>query len=150
MSDLKRKSSMDKFRRESALKGGQKNRYKDTLRASLKDFDIPMGSWEQTAQERSKCRGLVNKGAALYEGKRICEAERKRRERKAKTNGPTADPMTLTCSTCNRQFRGRIGLVSHQRTQQHTNLIHEIMMVFLITERRTTIYNLRIHNLTNG
>ena len=31
--------------------GGQKKRYKDTLKASLKDFDIPMGSWEQTAQE---------------------------------------------------------------------------------------------------
>ena len=27
--------------------GGQKKRYKDTLKASLKDFDIPMGSWEQ-------------------------------------------------------------------------------------------------------
>ena len=33
---------------------------------------------------------------------RICEAERKHRERKA--NGPPADPMTMTCSTCNRQF----------------------------------------------
>ena len=62
-----------------------------------------MGSWEQTAQERSKWRGLINKGAALYEyeGKRICEAERKRRERTAKTNGPPADSMSLTCSTCN-------------------------------------------------
>ena len=100
--------------------GGQKKRYKDTLKASLKDFDIPIGSWEQTAQERSKWRGLINKGAALHEKKRICEAERKRRERKANTNGPPADSMTLTCSTCNRQFRARIGLVSHQRTHQHT------------------------------
>ena len=71
--------------------GGQKKRYKDTLKASLKDFEIPMGSWEQTAQERSKWRGLINKGAALYEKKRICEAERKRRERKAKTNVPPSD-----------------------------------------------------------
>ena len=45
--------------------GDQKKRYKDTLKASLKDFDIPMGSWEQTAQEQSKWRGLINKGAAL-------------------------------------------------------------------------------------
>ena len=60
---------------------------------------------------RSKWRGLINKGAALYEKKRICEAERKRRERKAKTNVPPSD--SLTCSTCNRQFRARIGLVSH-------------------------------------
>ena len=103
--------------------GGQKKRYKDTLKASLKDFEIPMGSWEQTAQERSKWRGLINKGAALYEKKRIYEAERKRRERKAKTNVPPADSMTLTCSTCNRQFRARIGLVSHQRTHQHTSAL---------------------------
>ena len=44
--------------------GGQKKRYKDTLKASLKDFEIPMGSWEQTAQERSKWRGLINKGTS--------------------------------------------------------------------------------------
>ena len=49
--------------------GGQKKRYKDTLKASLK------GSWEQKAQERSKWRGLINKEAALYEGKRICESK---------------------------------------------------------------------------
>ena len=51
---------------------------------------------------------------------RICEAERKRSERKASTNGPPADSMTLTCSTCIRQFRARIDLVSLQRTHQHT------------------------------
>ena len=45
--------------------GGRKRRYKDTLKASLKDFDLPSGSLEQTAQERSKWRGLINKGAAL-------------------------------------------------------------------------------------
>ena len=44
----------------------QKKNYKDTLKASLKDFDIPIGSWEQTAHE-PKWRGLINKGAALYE-----------------------------------------------------------------------------------
>ena len=94
-----------------------------TVSFHLKQFEIPMGSWEQTAQERSKWRGLINKGAALYEKKRICEAERKRRERKAKTNVPPTDSMTLTCSTCNRQFRARIGLVSHQRTHQHTSAL---------------------------
>ena len=52
--------------------------------------------------------------------KRICEVERKQRERKANTNEAQADSMTLTCSTSNRQFRARTGLVSHQRTLQHT------------------------------
>ena len=70
--------------------GGQKKHYKDTLKASLKDFDVRVGSWEQTAQERLKWRGLINKEAALYDKKRICEAEIKRRECKAYTNGPPA------------------------------------------------------------
>ena len=31
--------------------GGQKKRYKDTLKASLKDFNIPTESWEQIARD---------------------------------------------------------------------------------------------------
>ena len=74
------------------------------------------------------CTGTIKVSRARqqrssYEGKRICEAERKRRQSKAKTNGPTADSMTLTCSTCNRQFRARIGLDSHQRTHLDTRTL---------------------------
>ena len=39
--------------------GGQKKRYKDTLKASLKDFNIPTETWEQIAQDRTKWRGLI-------------------------------------------------------------------------------------------
>ena len=53
---------------------GQK-RYKDTLKASLKDFNIPTESWEQIAQDRTKWRGLIKRGAGEYEAKRISEAE---------------------------------------------------------------------------
>ena len=52
----------------------------------------------------------------LYEEKKICETEGKRREHKANTYGPSAVSMILTCSTCNRHFRATLGLVSHQRT----------------------------------
>ena len=31
----------------------------DTLKASLKDFNIPTESWEQIAQDRTKWRGLI-------------------------------------------------------------------------------------------
>ena len=47
--------------------GGQKKRYKDTLKASLKDFNIPTESWEQIAQNRTKWRGLIKRGASEYE-----------------------------------------------------------------------------------
>ena len=64
-------------------KSDQKKRYKDTLKASLNDFDIPMGSWEQ---ERSKWRGLINKGAALYE---------KRESVKLKESAENAKPIPM-------------------------------------------------------
>ena len=66
--------------------GGQKKRYKDTLKNSLNDFDIPMGPWEPTAQERSKWRGLSNKRAALYE---------KRESVKLKENAENAMPIPM-------------------------------------------------------
>ena len=102
--------------------GGQKKRYKDTLKASLKDFNISTESWEQAAQDRTKWRCLINKGASQFEAKRICDAERRRKERKARAKGPSSDSAQseFTCSICNRQFRAKIGLHSHQRTHKHT------------------------------
>ena len=50
--------------------GGQKKRYKDTLKASLKDFNIPTESWEQIAQDRTKWRGLMKRGVGEYEAKK--------------------------------------------------------------------------------
>ena len=43
--------------------GGQKKRYKDTLKASLKDFNILPESWEQIALDRAKWRCLIRKSA---------------------------------------------------------------------------------------
>ena len=54
--------------------GGQRKRYKDTLKASLKDFNIPTESWEQIAQDRTKWRNLIRRAAGEYEAKRISEA----------------------------------------------------------------------------
>ena len=61
--------------------GGQKKRYKDILKASLKDFNIPTESWEQIAQDRAKWRDFIRRGASEYEAKRISEAEQKRAQR---------------------------------------------------------------------
>ena len=112
-----------------------------------------MGSWEQTAQERSKWRGLISKGAALYEKKKRKSVKLKESAENAKPMPVPTDSVTLTCSACNRQFTARIGLVTHQRTHQHTrNNIQEIMMIFLINERRTTTLKyyaiLHVHTLT--
>ena len=40
--------------------GGQKKRYKDTLKNSLKDFDIPMGPWGKKVQVGKDQSGEVS------------------------------------------------------------------------------------------
>ena len=100
--------------------GGQKKLYKDTLKTSLKDFNIQKESWEQIAQDRTKWRCLIRWGAGEYEAKRISEAEQKRAQRKARAKvAPTElSSSELSCSICNRQFRAKIGLISHLRTHK--------------------------------
>ena len=100
--------------------GGQKKRYKDILKASLKDFNVPTESWEQIAQDQTKWRGLIRRGAGEYKAKRISEAEQKHAQQKARAKAsPTELSFSdLSCSICNRQFRAKIGLISHLRTHK--------------------------------
>ena len=49
--------------------GGQKKRYKDTLKAFFKAINIPTESWEQIAQDLAKWRGLIRRCACEYEEK---------------------------------------------------------------------------------
>ena len=94
---------------------GQKKRYKDSLKAPHKDFNIPTESWEQIAQDRIKWRDLIRRGAGEYEAKRIGETERKRSQRKARAK---ASPIDLSYSICKRQFRAKNGPISHLRTHK--------------------------------
>ena len=98
----------------------QKKRYKNTLKASLKDSNIPTELWEQIAHGRTTWRGLIKRGAGEYEAKRINEAEQKRAQRKARAKASPRELSSsdLSCSICNRQFRVKIGLISHLKTHK--------------------------------
>lgn len=101
--------------------GGQKKRFKDTLKASLKDFGIDHNSWETLAQDRPTWRGALRKGAATYEAQRITTAKNKRTTRKSGAGGATINPPLhaatgLSCPHCLKSFRAKIGLISHLRT----------------------------------
>ena len=98
----------------------QKKQYKNTLNASLKDFNIPTESWEQFAQDRTKWRGLIKRGAGEHEAKRISVAEQKHAQRKARAKASPTDLSSsdLSCSICNIQFRAKIGLIGHLRTHK--------------------------------
>ena len=98
--------------------GGQKKRFKDTLKASLKDFGIDHNSWETLAQDRPAWRGAIRKEAAAHEAQRITTSKLKRIARKSRAIGnlPPQAANGLSCPHCLRTFRARIGLISHLRT----------------------------------
>ena len=100
--------------------GGQKKRYKDTLKAPSGISTFQKSRGNQCAEHRTKWRGLIRRGVSEYEAKRISEAEQKRAQRKgrAKASPTELSCSDLSCSICNRQFRARIGLIRHL---EHTN-----------------------------
>ena len=97
--------------------GCPKKRFKDTLKASLKAFNISHTTWEQTAEDRDGWRAAVHQGAKSYEANRIAAAEQRREARKNSANRSPA-AATIPCPYCQRTFRVQIGLVSHLRTHR--------------------------------
>eukprot|EP00745_Piridium_sociabile_P007473 TRINITY_DN1490_c1_g1_i7.p1 TRINITY_DN1490_c1_g1~~TRINITY_DN1490_c1_g1_i7.p1 ORF type:complete len:702 (-),score=160.58 TRINITY_DN1490_c1_g1_i7:112-2217(-) len=102
--------------------GGQRKRYKDTLKATLKGCGLDPETWEMDSQHRSNWRNAVRRGVREYENFRISDAEQRRQLRKSRassSSSPCSQPSTIICPHCDRSFRARIGLVSHLRTHKH-------------------------------
>ena len=101
--------------------GGQRKRYKDTLKASLKCCSINHDTWEEMAQDRTAWRTAVSTGVSGYEAKRVEEQEQKRQRRKtrASTASQPGSPPAHPCPHCTRHFNARIGLTSHLRTHRN-------------------------------
>ena len=99
--------------------GGQYKRYKDTLKVTMKNFQIDPDNREQAALDRPTWRSLIHKGGTVFENNRIANAEKKRELRKQRLNSnlPLEDT-NFACPTCSRKFRARIGLFTHIRTHQ--------------------------------
>jgi len=70
--------------------GGQKKRYKDSLKVSVKDFGIRDNTWETLAKNRSAWRAGITSGAHSAEARRLDEAEKKRAARKARAGSTSA------------------------------------------------------------
>ena len=54
-------------------RGGQRKRYKDVLKATLKSYSIPHNTWEATATDRALWRSTCHYGLRYYEEKK-CDA----------------------------------------------------------------------------
>ncbi|KAL9961518.1 hypothetical protein ACROYT_G030473 [Oculina patagonica] len=100
--------------------GGQRKRYKDSLKVSLKDFNISTESWESLASDRPSWRQCITKGAQAAEKRRSCQAEEKRAAHKGRAVSTNSTAPTHFCSTCGRGFLAQIGLISHLWTHQRS------------------------------
>lgn len=98
--------------------GGQKKRFKDSLKVSLKCFNIDTNTWESQAQNRPSWRAQISRGANYAETMRTNVAKEKRQLRKTRSASSDTVPTDNRCSTCGRYFRARIGLQSHLRTHR--------------------------------
>ena len=98
-------------------RGGQKKRFKDTLKVSLKRCGFDHNAWEELASDRPAWRSKVRSGVTEYEKECIQNAMEKRRLRKKRAQKPPSPGQQLhPCPHCSRLFRAQIGLRSHLRT----------------------------------
>ena len=58
--------------------GGQKKRFKDTLKKTLTRFNIDVTNWEACAQDRPLWRSMIHTGARPAEKDRIVKGKKKR------------------------------------------------------------------------
>ncbi|XP_075779308.1 LOW QUALITY PROTEIN: uncharacterized protein LOC142827711 [Pelodiscus sinensis] len=97
------------------LCGGQRKRYKDTLKASLKSFGIDTTTWKLLAHNCPAWLSLIHKGCQALETRHIFEAQQERMLRKSKATAQRLQCLHV-CPTCSRTFGVQIGLISHLRT----------------------------------
>ena len=81
-------------------RGAPKKRFKDTLKASLKCFDVDPENWELQAQQRDSWRSTITNSALSYEAKRILQAESKRQERKSRIANANTTTTANSSSRC--------------------------------------------------
>ena len=94
--------------------GGQKKRFKDTLKVSLKSFGIAPNCVEYLVQDRDNWHEVVKWGAKVCETRRNAETGLRRKLRKVTATSAIA--ATIPCSHCWRLFCRQISLISHLRT----------------------------------
>ncbi|KAK2547400.1 hypothetical protein P5673_032622 [Acropora cervicornis] len=95
-------------------RGAPRKRFKDQLKRQLTQAGIDHSEWEALAEDREEWRGTIKTAADNFEEGRKTAAAEKRQGRKDSASQPVTDT-TLTCPSCSRACRSRIGLHSHQR-----------------------------------
>ena len=65
-------------------RGGQRNRFKDTLKHNIKQRGTSVEQWETGAGDRARWRAGIKQGVELFEAKRLAAMGEKRATRKGR------------------------------------------------------------------
>ena len=100
------------------LRGGQKKRFKDGLKTTLKKCHIIPEQVEVLARDRTAWRQLCKTGFDRLEQDRRAHRDDLRQRRHTAAPTQNIPPNTLACHLCPLVCRSRIGLVSHLRMHE--------------------------------
>ena len=98
--------------------GGQKKRFKDHMKNTLKRCRMNPSSLEELASCRVLWRSHCSQGVHYMEEQRTQNRAAKRAKRHARQATPAPPSTSLTCPVCNRICGSRIGLFKHQQTHK--------------------------------
>ena len=111
---FQRNCSTAKSLRTNGLVEVRKNRFKYTLKVSMKSFGITPNSLEYLVQDRDKGQEVFKYGVKICETRRNAATELRRKLRKGRDTSATAG--TIPCSHYQRFFGAQIGLISYLQT----------------------------------
>ncbi|PFX13645.1 LINE-1 retrotransposable element ORF2 protein [Stylophora pistillata] len=96
--------------------GGQRKRFKDSLKHNLEQCGINPKNWEQLGNDRPSWRSAIHTGVAHSEQRRREHCESLRLARKERHQNASVVPTStdFRCPVCQRICSSRIGLYSHQ------------------------------------
>lgn len=102
--------------------GGQKKRYKDHLKTTLKACNINPSQLETLAENRPAWHRAVTQGTQNLETVRRNHREQLRETRHRRQQAQVLNqPTPHTCNICQRGFLTRTGLLSHSRAHERRN-----------------------------
>ena len=121
--------------------GGQRYRYKDTLKANLKRCDIAPPELEELyiVLDRSDCMAIALQDLCQqFEASRVRTLETKREHRKT---GTFLNAASFPCDVCGRSCASRIGLYARRCTHLPTRVYRDPRSVVSTAQSTTTTYH---------
>ncbi|XP_063585355.1 uncharacterized protein LOC134762738 [Penaeus indicus] len=82
-------------------RSGQRKRYKDSLKSTLKSYNIPVDGWQAMALDRPKWRATIREGKEIFENCRLQRLDEKRQARKTRVPDPSTAVSCDLCARCN-------------------------------------------------